>query len=363
MLSVGIQALAVHLPEGLRTNSWWNEETIQNNDNNELAYRHNSRYQFYDEAMAPYLADPFLGSIERRVVVDPNESSVSLGMKAATDVLQAAAISASEIDGLIATTMFADRVGIGDAGYLANELGIRGGAFNVEATCAGSMAALLTACALVKSGQKNRVLVVATAFFSRAIDDDDIALRFYGDASAAFIVGPVEDGFGLLGSDSLHLGSTCGTWFLDTVEDKHFPLKQRIRVRADASVTHVLRKTSESHLRYTVDGALRKAELTVDDVQCVAANAPTAWHAEFSANALGIDKEKVINTFPSTAYTGPVVMPFNLYTAVVQQRIKPGEIIMLYAYGAHSEASAAVFRWPNVITGTPPAPASVINHK
>lgn len=165
MLSVGIQALAVHLPEGLRTNSWWNEETTQNNDNNELAYRHNSRYQFYDEAMAPYLADPFLGSIERRVVVDPNESSVSLGMKAATDVLQAAAISASEIDGLIATTMFADRVGIGDAGYLANELGIRGGAFNVEATCAGSMAALLTACALVKSGQKNRVLVVATAFF------------------------------------------------------------------------------------------------------------------------------------------------------------------------------------------------------
>ena len=206
MRAVGIQALAVHLPEGVRTNSWWDNHDSSSQEPSKSADMPLSRrYANYDAAMAPYLNDPFFGSVERRVAVN-NESSVSLGVKAATKVLQSANILAQDIDCLIATSMFSDRIGSGDAGYLAQALGTSGGAFNIEATCGGSMTALLTACSWVQAGLKERILVITTSRLSRAIEDDDVTMRLCGDASAAFIVGEVPEGYGLLAAESLHTG-------------------------------------------------------------------------------------------------------------------------------------------------------------
>ncbi|ELZ5941281.1 3-oxoacyl-ACP synthase III family protein [Providencia vermicola] len=361
MLSVGIQSIAIHLPEGVRTNGWWDKDAIVRRKPS-LSRSQPSPPHFYDDAMKPYLSDTFLGSVERRVVIN-HESASSLGIKAATKVLTAAKIPASDIDCLIVTSLFDDNIGFGDAGYIAHALGIGGGAFNISATCNGSMSAFLTACGLVQSGQKKRVLVIATAQFSRLFDADDPALRFYGDASAAFIVGSVEKSFGLLSTESIHLGETCGTWHLDVIEGQQTPISQRLRLRIDDTVSQVLRATSEYYLKRTVDSALLKANVTIEQIDCVALNTPTAWHAEFSANALGIAKERVVNTFPQNAYSGPAMVPIHLYMAATQKLIKPGSLVVLYAYGGHSEASAAVLRWSDVSLGEPPAPAFVVDHE
>ncbi|AOM39860.1 3-oxoacyl-ACP synthase III family protein [Xenorhabdus hominickii] len=368
MRSVGIQALAVYLPDGVRTNAWWSGETPQqqtepsvmaSGSNNSSKRR---KVNPYDAAMEHYLEDPFFGSVERRVVTN-GEGSVELGIEAARRVLDAANVSPDKVDCLIAVSMFPDRIGSGDAGYLAQALGTGGGAFNVEATCGGSMSGLLTACAWVQAGLKEQVLVVTTSRLSRAIEDDDVTLRLCGDASAAFLVGPVENGFGLLGAESLHTGITCGTWLLDAVEDplKTTPAGQKIRLRVDPSISHVLRATAEPYLLHTAQGALAKAGLELKDIDVIVVNTPTAWHAEFSANALGVDPARVINTFPQVANIGPVLMPFNAYTAAADGRIKPGDTVLLYGFGGQAEASAAVFRWPHVVLAAPPKEASVIN--
>ncbi|PHM48178.1 3-oxoacyl-ACP synthase III family protein [Xenorhabdus miraniensis] len=369
MRSAGIQAIAVYLPDGVRTNNWWGGETPspQKSKPSETASTSTSSHKHrkvnhYDAAMDRYLDDPFFGSIERRVVTH-GEGSVALGVEAGRRVLDAAGISPTEVDCLIAVSMFPDRIGSGDAGYLAQALGTGGGAFNVEATCGGSMSGLLTACALVQAGLKEQVLVVTTSRLSRAIEADDVTLRLCGDASAAFLVGPVEDGFGLLGAESLHTGETCGTWLLDAVEDTSgtTPAGQKIRLRVDPSISHVLRATAEPYLLNTAKGALKKAGLELKDIDFVVVNTPTAWHAEFSANALGIEPDRVVNTFPQVANIGPVLMPFNAYTAAADGRIKPGDTVLLYGFGGQAEASAAVFRWPHVVLALPPKEASVVN--
>lgn len=369
MRSVGIQALAVHLPNGLRTNAWWGEEKqllpkvtpsiTESMLSQKVKLRSNNPY---DAAMKRYLNDPFFGSVARRVVTN-NEGSVELGVEAARRLFDASGVSPDQVDGLIAVSMFSDRVGSGDAGYLAQALGLQGGAFNVDATCNGSMSALLTACAWVQAGIKKQFLVVTTSVLSRAIDADDITLRLCGDASAAFLVGIVENGFGLLGAESLNTGNTCGTWLLDTVEvRKGDPTAgQRIRLRVDPSISHVLRATAQPYLVSMTKGALAKANLTLKDIDIVVINTPTAWHAEFSANALGIELSRVVNTFTQVANIGPVLIPFNAYTAAMNGLIKHGDIVLLYGFGGQAEASAAVFRWPHVVLGSSPKDASVIN--
>lgn len=361
MKSVGIQALAVHLPRGLRTNDWWGlpPRPPQEASGGEDVPR--PRHHF-DAAMQPYLDDPFFGGVERRVVTE-GESSVTLGAEAARKALIAAGITASDVDSLLAVSMFADRVGAGDAGFLAKELGTGGGAFNLEATCSGSMAALLTACALVRAGLKERVLVVATAVMSRAIDADDVTSRLCGDAAAAFIVGEVEEGFGLLGAETCHTGETCGTWKLDAVEDPSGTTVggQRIRLRVDPSIAHVLRATAEPHLLRSCDGALRKAGIERGDVDQFVVNTPTAWHAEFSARALDVDPKRVVDTFPQVANIGPVLMPMNAFVAASQGRIQRGDIVVLYTFGGQAESGAAVMRWPDTALAPAPQDAIAIN--
>lgn len=369
MRSVGIQALAVHLPNGLRTNAWWGEEKkiLQKITPSITASTPSLKDKLrsnnpYDAAMKRYLNDPFFGSIARRVV-SKNEGSTELGIEAARRVLAVSGVSPDQVDGLIAVSMFPDRVGSGDAGFIAQALGLQGGAFNIDATCNGSMSALLTACAWVQAGIKKQFLVVTTSVLSRAIDADDVTLRLCGDASAAFLVGSVENGFGLLGAESLNTSKTCGTWLLDTVEiRKGDPTAgQRIRLRVDPSISHVLRATAQPYLVSMAKGALAKAGLTLKDIDFVIINTPTAWHAEFSANVLGIELNRIVNTFKQVANIGPVLIPFNAYTAAINGLIKYGDTVLFYGFGGQAEASAAIFRWPHVVLASPPKDALYIN--
>ncbi|MFD5558634.1 3-oxoacyl-ACP synthase III family protein [Streptomyces sp. NPDC127068] len=361
MTSVGMLSLATYLPRGLRSNAWWGPSRT------ESAWRGGRTgtariRNVFDAAMHAYSDDPFFGSVERRVAT-LGETSVTMGVRAARQALAAAGIEASEVDALVSVSMFPDRVGAGDGGYLANELGTAGGAFNIEATCSGSLSALLTACALVRSGIKKRVLVVATSMLSRAIDADDVAARLCGDAAAAFVVGEVDEGYGLLGAHTLHTGETCGTWLMDTVEDPSGTTAggRRIRLRVDPTITHVLRHTAEPYLIRASDGALRAAGASRDDVAAFVVNTPTAWHADFSARALGVTPDKVVDTFPHVANIGPALMPFNAHTAASRGRITTGDLVVLYTFGGQAEAGAAVFRWSTTALAPEPEPATVID--
>lgn len=112
MRSVGIQALAVHLPKGVRTNAWWGGEMTPPQKVKPSVVTSTSKHRKlnpYDAVMARYLDDPFFGSLERRVVTN-GEGTVALGAEAARRVLDAAGVSPDEVDGLIAVSMFPDQI-------------------------------------------------------------------------------------------------------------------------------------------------------------------------------------------------------------------------------------------------------------
>ena len=122
-----------------------------------------------------------------------------------------------------------------------------------------------------------------------------------------------------------------------------------------------MRSTAEHFLKETATRALAKANLDIKDVDCIVVNTPTAWHAEFSANSLGVAYQHVVNTFPEVANIGPVLMPYNTFDAASRGVIKSGDIVLLYGFGGQAEASAAIFRWPDVILGPMPEKATIVN--
>jgi 3-oxoacyl-[acyl-carrier-protein] synthase-3 len=376
MVTAGIRALAATLPDDVRTNDYWRHRYPEIVAAEQRWQQKKARAKIqgpevvepgkltdsllFDATMAPYFGDPFHGAIERRLL-RPGQSTTAMSTRAVREVLEVAHLPLSEVDLLISNSMFPDRVGSGDAAYIAKELEYEGGALNVDATCAGGLAAFLTGCAFVQSGQARNVIVVSSTHFSRAIEEKDPSALLTGDGASAFILSPVAAGGGLLGAKSIHTGNTCGGWFFDTAPDETETTVggRKIRLGVTRTTMQAIRSSVGPYLRRCAEGALKAANVDLAEIQHFAFGTQTAWLADYSAKILGVPSERTLNIYPWYGNLGPASIMVGLHHAAALKKIRRGDLVLLYIFGGQAQASAAVFRWGDTQLG--PLPPGVPN--
>lgn len=357
--SVGMLSLAVAFPETVRTNDYWRQhhpEVVATAERRTLAKlwtteQRSAASEPFDIEMEPYLSDLFRGSVERRVLL-PGESALSIQLVAGRAALAAANVAARDIDLTIVTTFYPDKLDTGNAAFVARDLGLGGTVFNLETACASSVVGFHTACGLIRAGLYRRVLVVVACSYSHVLDESDTLGWFLGDGAGAFVVGAVPEGEGFLGMKAEHTADTCGVFHAEIDVDP--ATGPHVRMRSDRSAGQVLRDTSAVHLRSCCHGAAAAAGVTLADIDFFVFNTPTAWFAAFAARALGIDPARTISNYHRYANIGPALMPANLFHAAHEGRLEKGDLVMLYAVGSVSSASAVVMRWGDVPLGPPP---------
>jgi len=359
MKSVGLRSLAVAFPEIIRTNDDIRElrpELIASANEKTLAkvWAEHSEGELsaFDRAFEPFKTDPFRGTVERRAL-RPGEPMLPVEVQAARDALAAAKLEPGDIDTVLACSFLPDQPGIGSAVFIARELGIVGPAWNIETACSSATAGLQLATSLVRAEQASRVLVVISCSYSRISDPDDTFGWFMGDGCAAFVVGVCPEGEGHIAAKTINTAETCGAfWYALDLDAQGKPW---IRVEAGESAGRSLRDTAGPYLRECVEGAAQAAGCGLDEVDFFAFNTPTAWYADFCVKALGIPRERTINTYPLYANMGPVLWPVNLHHAAsLLGRPKRGDLVMVYSVGSVSSAGAVVMRWGDVGLGPLP---------
>jgi len=363
---VGIRSLALSFPSIIRTNDYWIEkspELVARNKprrarisrSTELTNSNNG-LDIWSQEVAPYLPDPFRGSIERRVVA-PDESSLTLEYQAAKEALDAAQLAPEEVDLAIVTSLFSEHIGPGSAAYLARQLDLRCPAWNLESTCSSAIIALQNACALVRSGDYRNVLVVVSHIGSNSVDEEDTLSWSIGDGAGAFVVDSLQPNQGILGSKIVPTVATCGAYSYELVTDAQG--KPRIRTRTGENAS-MLAETAVDCVRTCCEGAVAAAGVTFEQIDFFAFNTPTAWYASVCTKALGIDPERTINLYPRYANIGPVFAIANLYHAAQVGKIRENDLVLVYTNGATATAAAMVMRWGDVALGSAPAfPISV----
>jgi 3-oxoacyl-[acyl-carrier-protein] synthase III len=346
MMNAAPTSLAIALPERVVTNAFFREhyaEVVRTAEERVLGKlwrpSPDSKSARFDAAMAPYLNDPFRGVVERRWLAE-GESALDLETRAAKKALALAGIDERGVDAIICSSFFPDQLDVGNASFLAQKLGVTCPAWNLESACSSSLVALQTASALVHAGAHRRVLCVTSCCYSRISPPEDTLSWGNGDGAAAFVVErTASERCGLLGFHSMSTNVTCGaitsTWQGD-----------RLVMHTTEAAGRLLRETAEPFLRTCVDGALAKAGARIDDVDLLVCNTPTAWYTAFCADVLGVAPEKTVNVHARVANVGPVLLPANLAHAV--DRIDEDALVLLYAVGSVSNASAAVVRWPRL---------------
>lgn len=354
MQSVNIRSLAINFPQTIRTNDYWLEKLpdlfAQPRQREVRRTRAAdlipalSGIDLWLQEVTPFLADPFRGSVQRRVLAG-DESSLLLECQAARSALSAANLTAADVDLAIVSSLFPSDVGPGLATHLAQHLGLRCPAWNLESTCASALIALQTAQAFIQTGTYRQILIVVSHIGSQAVDEADTLSWSMGDGAAAMVVGADRGNRGILSTQIVPTIETCGAYTHELTIDAHG--NPRIQTGTGENVSS-LAVTAADTVRECCQSAVAAAGVSLEQIDYFAFNTPTAWYASVCAKALGIDPERVIDLYPTYANIGPVFPLANLYHAAASGKIRPDDLVLVYANGAGATAAAMVIRWGDV---------------
>ncbi|MCX4409534.1 MULTISPECIES: 3-oxoacyl-ACP synthase III family protein [unclassified Streptomyces] len=288
--------------------------------------------------------------IRERRLADPGHASSDLGRLAALAALADGNLSVDQIDALVVATSSPDRIQPSTACHVHAKLGMtEAPAFDVNAVCSGFVYAAVTAAGLMTSFPRyRRALVVGCETYSRILDyDDRTTCVFFGDGAGAAVLGPVPDGFGILGCELLTDSSRLETVSVpaggsaeparhDTVRDRrHF-------FRMDGRGVW---EFAADALPRAVKGALASAGLDTSDVDVLITHQANARLIEACADSLGVPRERVPTTVDRYGNTAAASVPITLHHALAQRRIRRGDIVVLAAVGGGMTAGAMVLRW------------------
>ncbi|MEA5601611.1 3-oxoacyl-ACP synthase III family protein [Nostoc sp. UHCC 0252] len=356
--SVGISSLALSFPSIKRTKEYYREnypELVAHAEQKNLAKLMSQdnlpACNEFDSQMLPYLSDPFRGTVEKRIL-GPGESSLTLEYRAAKDALEAAKLSLDDVDLLIVGSFLPEHIGFGNAAFLARELGLNCGAWNLDASCGSTPVALQTACALVQSGGYRNVLVVISCTYSRFFNEDDTLSWFFSDGAGAMVVSALKANQGIISTKSVNTSMLCDQFSFQLTPDEQG--KAQLRMQVDKGTNKVISRISAGLLRQCCEEAVAAAGVSFDQIDFFIFNTPTAWFADFCTQVLGIDSERTINTYPLYANIGPALTLANLYHAAQLGKIRENDLVLIYGFGAASSATANVMRWGKVALGSDP---------
>ena len=276
--------------------------------------------------------------IRQRHIAPPGTGTADLAVEAGAQALKSASVDA--VDLVVLATSTPDRPCPATAPAVMSRLGLgRVPAFDMDAVCSGFLYGLATSAAMLTSGQFGTVLLIAADTFSRLIDNDDRATAFlFGDGAGAVVLrrGEPGDHGAVL---SVHIGSDGTQEELITVADRqsHFTMQgQTVYRQAVVSMA---------------DSASREmAEVgwSVDDVDWFVGHQANQRILDAVATRIGVPKDRVISNIADVGNTAAASIPLALSEAASAGRLKPGDRVVLSAFGGGATWGAAALTWPEL---------------
>jgi len=288
------------------------------------------------------------GIRERRIAA-PEETTVDLAVRAAEDALKKSGITREELTELILATDTPEVFAPDTAAYVQHRLGLKGiPAYDLAGSgCAGFIQGLAIAKSRVRD-EGGKALVIAVELVSRVMDwRDPRVAPLFGDGAGAAIVGE-SDRLAILacwnatdgsGADALGL-EVGGTRVPPTSERVARGEHQRIILQGERIFRSAIKRMVEAG-----ETVLRKAGLKANDVALLIPGQANIHIIETVAERLGIEMERVAVNLDRYGDTGSAAFPIALDEALQERRIKPGDYVLLVAFGAGFHWGGALLRF------------------
>ena len=237
-----------------------------------------------------------------------------------------------QIDNLVLATTTPDCMVPGTAPSVQNAIGMRGGAFDLNAACSGFVYGLVTAAGLIAVGS-GPVLLVGSETLSRITDMDDRSIAvIIADGAGAVVVEPVEGPGNLLSWNMNSDGSLkhlliCehgGSLFMDGKE----VFRRAVRVVVESA-----------------ERAMADAGLGPDDISLFVPHQANLRIIVAACQRLGIAEERTAVVIDRYGNTSSASIPIALCEAIAADRVDAGDHLLLAGFGGGMTWASAVLRW------------------
>ena len=282
------------------------------------------------------------GIHERHIAAD-DEMTSDLALHASRRAIEAAGISADQIDMVIVATTSPDKMFPSTACILQDKLGIKncGAAFDMQAVCGGFVYALNTADLYIRGGQAKTVLVVGAEVLSRMLDwNDRTTCVLFGDGAGAVVLQASETP-GILAS-KLHADGSHRDMLKADGTIRHGEVQGDPFIKMDGKAVF---KFAVKVLSEVVEEVLEENNLQGSDIAWLVPHQANIRIMEATAKKLGLSMDNVVVTVAHHGNTSAASIPLALDTAVRDGRIKAGQNILLEAVGGGFTWGAVLIRW------------------
>ncbi len=282
-----------------------------------------------------------VGIRERHIVGDSGDTTCSMSVDAAKAAMEAAGVTADDIDLIIVGTATPDFFFPSAACIIQRELGVKNEcpAFDLNAACAGFIYGVSVADQYLRTGTVKNALVIGVESLSRVVDwEDRSTCVLFGDGAGAVVLQPsaepgviitnilADGGYSelLYAKSTLWNGGAKPTLYMDGRE---------------------VFKVAVTKLDEIVDQTLEKAGMEKSEIDWLIPHQANMRIIKATAKRLRLPMERVVLTIEEHGNTSAGSIPLALDVAIRRGQVKRGDVLMLEAFGAGFAWGAALVKY------------------
>lgn len=297
------------------------------------------------------------GIKERRHIIKGEDTTTSMGVKAAKIAIERAGISKDDIDFIVFATLSPDYYFPGPGVLVQRDLGIKTvGALDIRNQCSGFVYAVSIADQYIKSGMYKNVLVIGSEVHSMGLDFTDrgrgVSVIFGDGAGAAVMSRETNLTKGILSthlhSEGQHAEELAvlapgmgGRWVSDIIKDNN-PDDESYLPHMNGQFVF---KNAVVRFAEVINEGLQANGMTVSDIDMLIPHQANLRISQFIQQKFQLKDEQVFNNIQKYGNTTAASIPIALTEAWEQGKIKSGDTVVLAAFGSGFTWGSVIIKW------------------
>ena len=288
------------------------------------------------------------GIKERRIAPEGVNAS-DMATEAAKKALEAANLTAEDLDCIIVATLTGDMAIPSTACLVQANLGAtKAAAFDLSAACSGFVYSMITASTYVNAGLFKNVLVVGVEVLSRVVNwEDRNTCVLFGDGAGAAIISSVEEGYGMLGMDmgadgtgGMHLCIPSGGTALPTTNERREEGLTFVHMNGQEVYKFAVKTMGKTVLK-----ALEMANMGLEELDFFIPHQANTRIIKSAADRLHLTEDKVFINLPKYGNTSAASIAIALDEAVRAGKLQKGDNLAVAGFGAGLTWASLVMKW------------------
>jgi len=297
------------------------------------------------------------GIQERRHIIRGEDTTTSMGVKAAEIAIERSGVAKEDIDFVVLATLSPDYYFPGPGVLVQRDLGLKTvGALDVRNQCSGFIYGLSVADQYIKTGMYKNVLVIGSEVHSTGLDmttrGRGVSVIF-GDGAGAAVLSREEDLTQGILSTHLHsegqhaeelalIAPGMGArWVTDIIADND-PEDESYYPHMNGQFVF---KNAVVRFAEVINEGLEANNLQVSDIDMLIPHQANLRISQFIQKKFGLSDDQVFNNIQKYGNTTAASIPIALTEAWEKGKIKKGDTVVLAAFGSGFTWGSAIIKW------------------